>query len=120
MQQRLSPLALHLKPLFAGVVGILAWTLSIHIVPITLEAQPINIPQCDSTHTTQYIFDSMVNGIVTQMYNDGVLLTISISDDWNAMSHDSRRHLYHMLQCLAKQKNVALHVLPLPIHTSSP
>ena len=118
MQQRQTLLALSIKTLVTGVVGILAWTLSIHIVPVTLEAQSTGAPQCDPTQTTQYVFDSMVDGIVTHMYNDGVRLTIGISDDWNALSHDSRRHLYHMLQCLAKQKNITFHILP--THASAP
>ncbi len=96
----------------AVTVGLLTWTLSIQMVPVTLDAQQLTLTHCDTAKTTRLVFQSMLDGIVTQMHNDGTLLSIGIGNGWDGLSHDSRQRLYLALQCLAEQEQVAFHLLP--------
>ena len=122
MSQEQHSIAMSIKRLVASVVGLLAWTLSIQVVPVTLEAQPTGLTPCNSEHTTTEVFESLMTGVVTNINNDGIVLSVEIGTAWNSLRHDSRRQLYHSLRCLAQQEHVSLHVLPpqfpSPKHTS--
>ncbi|WP_447971807.1 hypothetical protein [Nitrospira sp. M1] len=108
-----------IKRLVVGIVGLLAWTLSIHIVPVHLDAQQQTKTQCQPKTTNQQIFQSMTDGIVTQMWNDGIVLSITVSQGWDSLSKHSQEHLYRALGCLAHEKHVAFQIIPSWIHESA-
>ncbi|GJL55014.1 MAG: hypothetical protein NPIRA02_21460 [Nitrospirales bacterium] len=94
------------------MAGLLAWTLSLHIVPVQLDAQQKTIGQCHTPTINQQIFQSMTEGIVTHMWNNGIILSITVSEDWNSLSPHSQEHLYRALGCLAHGKRVAFQIIP--------
>ena len=112
MSQEKKTTAIITKSLVAGIVGFLAWTLSIHIIPVQLDAQPMHDLQCQKDETSSYIFQRMVDGIITQMHNDGRVLRIEISPAWKSLSHNSQRELYDSLGCFAHYENVAFQIQP--------
>ncbi|GJL63391.1 MAG: hypothetical protein NPIRA04_20450 [Nitrospirales bacterium] len=107
-----TPMRKFVKRCIVGLAGLLAWTLSVHVVPVQLDAQQRTLFQCHSETTTQRIFQSMTDGVVTQMWNDGIVLSVTVSKAWMSLSTDSQEHLYLALGCLAREKQVVFQISP--------
>lgn len=64
----------------------------------------------------------MTDGIVTRMWNDGMVLSITVSKAWMSLSANSQEHLYRALGCLAREKQVVFQITPawIPERSYSP
>lgn len=60
----------------------------------------------------------MTDGIVTHMWNDGLVLSVTVSEAWVTLPPSSQETLYRALGCFAHQKNIAFQILP-SWHTES-
>ena len=95
----------------AGIVGILAWTLSITFIarkPATYqEAQqtcPID-PMMDVTQQHPGI------GVLSQIYNDGRTLRVTVTPKWKGLDTQAKILLYSSFICLAQKQDLPMQLM---------
>ncbi len=98
-----------IKILTVGSAALLAWTLTIQLVP-----RPTSLPhlQCKAQKFSSMIVQSMVDGVLTRVYQDKTTLQVEISEAWQSLDETAKKSLHASLTCFAESEEVALRISP--------
>ena len=100
-----------MRVLMAGIVGILAWNLSITFIPRNPIPDQDTQENCAVDPMMEMTQQPSGIGVVSQIYNDGRALHVLVTSKWAGLDTQSKIFLYNSFICLAQKQNLPMQLM---------
>ena len=100
-----------MRVITAGIVGILAWTLSITFIA----RKPATYQETQQTCTVNPMMDLTQQhtgiGVLSHIYNDGRTLQVTVTSKWEGLDTQAKIFLYNSFICLAQKQDLPMELV---------
>ena len=97
--------------MMAGLVGLLAWNLSITLIPRKPAPAPNTQPTCTADPLMVMTQQQPGAGALSQIYNDGGTLRVKVNSKWERLDRGTKIVLYNSFICLAQKQNLPMQLM---------
>ena len=97
--------------IMAGIVGVVAWTLSITFIA----RKPATYQETQQTCTVDPLMDMTQQhtdiGVLSHIYNDGRTLKVTVTSKWEGLDTQAKISLYNSFICLAQKQDLPMQLV---------
>ena len=96
--------------IMAGIVGIVAWSLSIVFIPVKQVTSQNTENHCANGQAKHVLLEQVERGVLSNLYQDGETLWAHVTPRWEDLNPQAKDLLYDSLVCLAQVQGLSLNL----------
>ena len=97
-----------MRIIMGGIVGLLAWSLSIVFIPVKQVTSQNTANPCTNGQANNVLQEQVGIGVLSLLYQDGQTLWANVTPRWEGLDPQAKDLLYDSLVCLAQVQGLSL------------